>query len=60
MSNKIDRLTIHTQADQDRFVCTWRLGRKQGIVYVTVEADVARRTLLRSFARSIISSRTSN
>lgn len=40
MSNKIDRLTVHTHAEEERFVCTWRLGRKQGIVYVTMEADI--------------------
>ncbi|MDO5947936.1 hypothetical protein [Burkholderia cepacia] len=46
MSNQIDRLTIHTQFEDERFVCTWRLGRKQGIVYVTVEADVAEKDVV--------------
>jgi hypothetical protein len=46
MSNQIDRLTIHTRAEEGHFVCTWRLGRKQGIVYVTVEADVAEKDVV--------------
>ncbi|CAB3767505.1 hypothetical protein [Paraburkholderia humisilvae] len=46
MSYLIDRLTIHTRAEEERFVCTWRLGRKQGIVYVMVETDIAEKDVV--------------
>lgn len=40
MTNPVENLTVHMRADGDRYVCTWRVGRKQGIVYVTVNAAV--------------------
>ena len=36
----MDQLTVHTREDGDKFVCVWKVGRKQGMVFVRVEADV--------------------
>lgn len=46
MSTQIERLTIHTRPEGDEFLSLWRLGRKQGMVYVKVDAGIEDREVV--------------
>lgn len=46
MTAAMDQLTVHTREDGDKFLCVWKVGRKQGMVFVSVEVDVPEKAVV--------------